>query len=79
MVLYKLEVKKNKRTGTGAEIKAFSGMKSGKNIISFNVATLGNGIYKIIPNQKLLPGEYFFGGKPVQSATTIDVFAFGVD
>jgi len=79
LVLYKLKVEKDKRTAVGVEYKTFGGMKSGSNVISFNVATLGNGIFKISPPEKLDAGEYFFGGKPVQSATTIDVYAFGVE
>lgn len=78
-VLYKLKVEKDKRTAVGAEYKTFGGMKAGNNIISFNTVTVGNGIFKISPSKKLDAGEYFFGGKPVQSATTIDVFTFGVE
>lgn len=78
LVLYKLEVKKDKRAAIGSEVKVLGGMKAGKNIIAFNLVNVATGIYKIVPMQALDAGEYFFGGKPVQSAMTIDVFAFGV-
>ncbi len=79
LVLYKLKVEKDKRTAVGTEYKTFGGMKSGGNVTTFNTVSVGNGVFKISPSKKLEAGEYFFGGKPVQSATTIDVFAFGVE
>lgn len=79
LVLYKLDVEKEKRTVVGVQYKTFGGMKSGSNVITFNTIALGNGIFKISPSKKLEAGEYFFGGKPVQTATAIDVFTFGVE
>lgn len=78
-VLYKTKVTKDKRVAASLKVGPTSGAKSGNNTISFNVLPESNGVFKLVPSQKLEPGEYFFAGKPVASANSIDVYAFGVD
>ena len=81
LTLYKLTVVKQSRQATTQKIKGgFSGeMTGGDNVIAFTVISPQSGIYKLTPAIKLTPGEYFFATKPVTSATTIDVYAFGID
>ncbi len=79
LVLYKLKRGSKARTAVSAQFKVMGGMKSGDNVISYTITRAGEGLYKITPAQALAAGEYFFAGKPVASATTVDVYAFGVD
>jgi hypothetical protein len=78
-VLYKTKVTKDKWVAASLKVGPTSGAKSGNNTISFNVFPESNGVFKLVPLQKLEPGEYFFAGKPVVSANSIDVYSFGID
>lgn len=78
-VLFKTKIEKGKRTAAHFSAKPTGGAKSGNNTISCNILPAGNGVYKLVPSQKLEKGEYFFAGKPNGSANAIDVYAFAVD
>ncbi|HEV7378558.1 MAG TPA: hypothetical protein VGN64_02115 [Dyadobacter sp.] len=78
-VLFKTKIEKGKRTAAHFSAKPTGGAKSGNNTISCNIFPAGNGVYKLVPSQKLEKGEYFFAGKPNGSANSIDVYAFAVD
>jgi len=80
MILYKLKSEEGGRNAVSLQTKAMgAGVKSADNVITFNVIDAKNGLFKIVPVRKLEPGEYFFAGKPVAGASTLDVFAFGID
>ncbi|MCX6315977.1 MAG: hypothetical protein NTW29_01700 [Bacteroidetes bacterium] len=82
-MLFKTDVKKNKRIANYVNTKVYGGKSgSGDGIIPYSVRSLGNHAFEIIPSTKLEKGEYFFvnqgtslsyGGKGVTS------FAFGID
>ena len=61
------------------KVNSFTGVKTGEDVIPFNVIKLKEGIFQISPNKTLEKGEYFFTGKPVSNATSVDSFCFGVD
>ena len=79
LVLYKLKAVKGKREVATMKAGTFSGVKTGEDVITLNISRSGNGTYKITPGKTLLPGEYFFAGKPTPGSTSADAFAFGVD
>jgi hypothetical protein len=80
LTLYKLLTKKNSRQATTQKINGLSSSPlSGGASLSFDVSRLNDGVYKLIPTKALEKGEYFFAGKPIVSASSIDVFAFGID
>lgn len=78
-VLYHAKPEKGNRAAVGAKMGGMSGLKSGEDVLTFNILPMGNGLFRLVPSQKLAPGEYFFAGKPVGNAMTVDAYAFGVD
>ncbi|WP_221392636.1 hypothetical protein [Dyadobacter sp. NIV53] len=78
-VLYQTKIEKDKRVAATFTAKPIGGAKSGNNTISYNTLPAGNGLFKLVPSQKLEKGEYFFAGKPVGSANSLDVYSFGID
>ncbi|RZJ57577.1 MAG: hypothetical protein EOO55_03100 [Hymenobacter sp.] len=79
LVLYQAKLEQGNRAAVGAKVGGLSGISSGQDVITFNVLPIGNGIFRLVPSKKLLPGEYFFAGKPVGNVMTVDAYAFGVD
>jgi hypothetical protein len=79
LVLYKLKVVRGKREVATMKAGTFSGVKTGEDVITLDISKLGNGIFRITPSKKLLPGEYFFTGKPSTGSTSADAFAFAID
>jgi hypothetical protein len=79
LVLYKLKIAKGKREVATMKAGTFSGVKTGEDVITLDISKLGNGVFKITPGKKLLPGEYFFTGKPSTGSSSADAFAFGID
>lgn len=79
LVLYQVKVVKGKREVPTMKANTFSGVKTGENVITLDIASVGEGIYKIAPGKSLSAGEYFFTGKPSTSSVTMDAFTFGVD
>ncbi|KQS33811.1 hypothetical protein [Dyadobacter sp. Leaf189] len=79
LVLYQLKPVKGKREVVTMAASSFSGMKTGESVISLDISKESAGVYKITPGRKLLPGEYFFTGKPSTGSTAVDAFAFGVN
>lgn len=83
LTLYKLTTnKKTRETITQKADGMFSGnnaASSGGNTLNYNVTMLKTGIYQLTPAKKLDKGEYFFAAKPTVSASSIDVYAFGID
>lgn len=82
--LYKLTIAKGNRQATTQNIsgafKAMSGnVMSGGAIIPFNIIRANNTVYRLVPSKPLEKGEYFFATKPVASASSADVYAFGID
>lgn len=78
-VLYHAKPERGSRAAVGAKAGGFNGISSGQDVLTFNVLPVGNGIFRLVPSQKLPPGEYFFAGKPVGNLMTVDAYAFGVD
>ena len=58
----------------------FDNGKSGgeKHQVSVNISKLDNNVYKITLDKTLEKGEYFFTTKPEATATSFDVYTFGV-
>lgn len=78
-VLYKTKIEKGKRVAVSLTAKPIGGAKSGNNTIAFNMFPESNGLFRLVPSQKLEKGEYFFAGKSSGNANSLDVYAFGVD
>jgi hypothetical protein len=79
LILYKVKSVKGKREVASMKVSSFSGVKTGEDVITFDVAKLQDGLYQITPSKTLAAGEYFFTGKPVAGATSMDAFTFGLD
>jgi hypothetical protein len=77
-VLYTAKSKKDSRQAESMKV-GMGGMKTGKNILSFSVAQLGNGVYELTPDQTLEAGEYFFTERETNNGGTVNAFAFGID
>lgn len=79
-ILYKVQVKAGKRIAVSMDVVTGGGMKSTNNTISYDTTPVRKGLFKLTPSAKLEKGEYFFAVPPnAASATTMTVFAFGVD
>jgi hypothetical protein len=77
--LYTLKSAKGKREVESMSVGTFEGAKTGeKHQIPVNISKLDNGVYKIVPGKALEKGEYFFTTKPEATATSFDVYTFGV-
>jgi hypothetical protein len=81
--LYKMDVlnKKKQREATWLNVSAFDN-KSDKDVIAFNYKKVRDGVYEIVPVNKLEKGEYCFINKAsynTYGGAKADVFAFGVD
>jgi hypothetical protein len=80
LILYKLKsTKGGKREVASMKVNSFSGVKTGEDVVPFNITKLKEGIYQISPTTTLEKGEFFFTGKPVAGSTSVDSFCFGVD
>ena len=80
LVLYHAKSENGKRAVVGTQIKSMGGGASaGQDNLNFNVLSVGNGIFRLVPAKKLPPGEYFFSNKSVSNGSTVDAYAFGVD
>ncbi|HTI08593.1 MAG TPA: hypothetical protein VL832_08555 [Puia sp.] len=79
VVLYRLKSVKDHREVPSMKVGSFTGVKTGEDVISVDIIKLKEGIYQITPGKKLDKGEYFFTGKPVAGASSMDAYAFGVD
>ena len=79
-VLYKVEVKKDKRKAITNHIGMGSN-KGAKGIVILDIKQLKTGLFELVPSTKLEKGEYFFAVKSATNATTTnaDVYAFGLD
>ena len=49
-----------------------------KHQVPVNISKLDNGVYKIVPGRALEKGEYFFTTKSEATATSFDVYTFGI-
>lgn len=78
LILYQTKPEKGKRAAVGAQFK-MTGVESGQDVLPFNVVSVGDGIFRLVPTKKLPPGEYFFTSKVVGNGTTSDAYAFGLD
>lgn len=82
-MLFKADVKKNKRIANYVNTKVYGGKSgSGDGIIPFSVRSLGNHVFEIIPSAKLEKGEYFFvnqGTSLSYGGKGVIAFAFGID
>lgn len=77
--LYILKSGKGKREVESMSVGTFEGAKTGeKHQVPVNISKLDNGVYKILPGKTLEKGEYFFTTKPEATATSFDVYTFGV-
>jgi len=77
--LYILKSAKGKREVESMSVGTFEGAKTGeKHQVPVNISKLDNGVYKILPGKTLEKGEYFFTTKPEATATSFDVYTFGV-
>jgi len=79
---YHATIVKGKRIGTYITTQVIGNKTdSGKESLSFQVKSLGNNCFAIIPYGKLPKGEYFFVNKSTlnDSQTQADSFAFGID
>jgi len=79
LVLYKVKSAKNKREVASMKVNTFTGVKTGEDVIALDITKLSEGIFQISPNKKLEKGEYFFTGKPVAGANSMDAYTFGVE
>lgn len=82
--LYMLAVNKGARQATTQKLngtfKQMGGnIMSGGAIIPINITRAGSSVYRLTPAKPLERGEYFFATKPVASASSVDVYAFGID
>lgn len=79
-VLYKVDVKKDKRKAVTNHIGMGAG-KGAKGIVTIDIKQLRPGLFELVPTAKLEKGEYFFAVKSATNATTTnaDVYAFGID
>lgn len=79
VALYTLKSVKGKREVESGSVGTFEGVKTGeRNQVALNISKLDNGIYKIAPDKALAKGEYFFTTKPEATATSFDVYTFGI-
>ncbi|HEY0245405.1 MAG TPA: hypothetical protein VGC01_07590 [Mucilaginibacter sp.] len=79
-VLYKLKIENKGRNVVGLQTKVFGpAVKAVDNVVTYNTVVVKSGVYKITIPTTLKSGEYFFSIKNINSLTTTDVFAFGVD
>lgn len=79
--LYRMKSGKKDREATWLNVSAFDN-KSDKDVISFNYKKVKDGVYEIVPVQKLEKGEYSFVNKAsynTYAGAKADVFAFGVE
>ena len=79
VVLYRLKSGKGKREVASMKVNPFSGMKTGEDVLTVDITKLKDGLYQVSANKKMGKGEYFFTGKPVAGANSMDAFTFGVD
>lgn len=79
LTLYRLTATKGKRHAVGGAYKTFGGMKTGEDVIPFNILSAGEGLHRIVPTEELEAGEYFFAGPVVEGSSSFPVFAFGID
>ena len=82
-ILFKADVKKNKRIANYVNTKVYGGKSgSGDGIIPYTVHSLGNHVFEIILSAKLEKGEYFFvnqGTALSYGGKAVTAFAFGID
>lgn len=77
--LYILKSGKGKREVESMSVGTFEGAKTGeKHQVPLNISKLDNDVYKIVPDKVLVKGEYFFTTKPEATATSFDVYTFGI-
>lgn len=79
MNLFTLNVNKNSREAISQKISVLKGNTGASNMITYTLTLLKPGLYQLVSSKKLEQGEYFFATKPTLTASSIDVFAFGVD
>jgi hypothetical protein len=79
MVLYKVKSVKGRREVASMKVNSFSGVKTGEDVIPVDISKIKEGLYQLTPNKKLEKGEYFFAGKAIAGANSMDAFAFGID
>jgi hypothetical protein len=84
--LLRLDKKSSNREVTTASMGAFSAQSGTdeKAVVGFTFVRLKTGVYRVIPKQPLLPGEYAFfpaamGGQGTAGAGMSQIFDFGVD
>lgn len=79
MSLYELTISKKSREAASQKVSVLKGNTGASNMISYTLSLLKPGVYQLIPIKKMKQGEYFFATKSTLTASSIDVFAFGVD
>jgi hypothetical protein len=84
--LLRLDKKSSNREVTTASVGAFSAQSGTdeKAVVHFTFVRLKTGVYRVIPKEPLLPGEYAFfpaamGGQGTAGAGMSQIFDFGVD
>lgn len=84
--LLRLDKKSSNREVTTASVGAFSAQSGTdeKAVVRFTFVRLKAGVYRVIPKEPLLPGEYAFfpaamGGQGTAGAGMSQIFDFGVD
>jgi hypothetical protein len=84
--LLRLDKKSSNREVTTASMGAFSAQSGTdeKAVVGFTFVRLKTGVYRVIPKEPLLPGEYAFfpaamGGQGTAGAGMSQIFDFGVD
>ncbi|MES2306799.1 MAG: hypothetical protein V4558_14950 [Gemmatimonadota bacterium] len=84
--LLRLDKKTSNREVTTASVGAFSAQSGTdeKAVVRFTFVRLRAGVYRVIPKEPLLPGEYAFfpaamGGQGTAGAGMSQIFDFGVD
>ncbi len=85
--LYKFETKGGNRQSILQQIGAMgTGTKQNQDGIKFNVKDMSNGVYMLVPEKPLGPGEYGFinmmmpaSGNASKGGMSYTVFAFGID
>lgn len=84
--LLRLDKKASRREVTTASVGAFSAQSGtdDKAVVSFTFIRVKSGLYRVIPKEPLIPGEYAFfppsmGGQGTAGAGMGKIFDFGVD
>lgn len=79
LVLYKVKSVKNRREVASMKVNSFTGVKTGEDVITLDITKISEGVFQVSPSKKLEKGEYFFTGKPVAGANSMDAYTFGVE